>query len=103
MASLRIFVEGPQNPELLEAYHRESSAPAVVEVKGVVRRAMAAGELPAATTPTPIIDAILGGVVMHVLATPPEHRRRMVAGAPTYLRELVDLVLRGCGRDVGER
>jgi AcrR family transcriptional regulator len=103
MASLRIFVEAPQNPELLEAYHRETSAPAVVQVKGVVRRAMGAGQLPAARSPTPIIDAILGGVVMHVLATPPEHRRRMVAGAPTYLRELVDLVLRGCGYAVGER
>jgi AcrR family transcriptional regulator len=99
--SLRIFVEAPQNPELLEAYHRERSAPVVVHTRAAIRAAMDGGLLPWATSPTAVLDAILGGVVMHVLATPPDLREKMLAGAQDYLVELVDLVLRGCGYDYG--
>ena len=65
--SLRIYVEAPQNPELLEAYHRERSAPVVTQTRAAIRAAMEAGELPLATSPTAVLDAIVGGVVMHVL------------------------------------
>ncbi len=40
---------------------------------------------------------------MHLLATPPELRDKMLAGAHGYLADLVDLVLRGCGYDFGDR
>jgi AcrR family transcriptional regulator len=99
--SLRIFVEAPQNPELLEAFHRERAAPVIVQARAAIRTAMDAGLLPAATSPTAVLDAILGGVVMHLLATPPELRDKMLAGAHGYLVDLVDLVLRGCGYDFG--
>ena len=95
--TLRIFVEAPQNPELLEAFHTERAAPVVVQTRAAIRAAMDAGLLPAATSPTAVLDGILGGVVMHLLATPPELRDKMLAGAHQYLVELVDLVLRGCG------
>jgi AcrR family transcriptional regulator len=95
--SLRIFVEAPQNPELLEAFHSERAAPVIVNSRAAIRAAMDAGLLPAAASPTAVLDAILGGVVMHLLATPPELRDKMLAGAHEYLVELVDLVLRGCG------
>lgn len=95
--SLRIFVEAPQNPELLEAFHSERAAPVIVNTRAAIRAAMDAGLLPAATSPTAVLDAILGGVVMHLLATPPELRYKMLVGAHEYLVELVDLVLRGCG------
>jgi hypothetical protein len=62
---------------------------------------MDAGQLPAATSSTAVLDAIFGGVVMHLLATPPELRDKMLAGAHGYLVDLVDLVLRGCGYDFG--
>ncbi len=101
--SLRIFVEAPLNPELLEAYHRELSAPIVMRTRAAIRTAMEAGLLPKAASPTAILDAILGGVIMHVLATPPGLREKMLADAPAYLVELVDLVLRGCGYDFGAR
>jgi AcrR family transcriptional regulator len=97
--SLRIFVEAPQNSELLEAFHRELAAPVIVQTRAAIRVAMEAGLLPRATSPTAVLDALLGGVLMHVLATPPELRDRMLAGADTYLAEIVDLVLRGCGYD----
>jgi AcrR family transcriptional regulator len=95
--SLRIFVEAPQNPELVEAFHRELAAPVIVQTRAAIRVAMDAGLLPLATSPTAVLDAILGGVLMHVLATPPELRDRMLAGADAYLTEIVDMVLRGCG------
>ena len=101
--SLRVFVEAPQNPELLEAFHKERAAPVIVQSRAAIRAAMDAGLLPAATSPTAVLDAILGGVVMHLLATPPELRDKMLAGAHGYLAELVDLVLRGCGYDFGDR
>ena len=101
--TLRIFVEAPQNPELLEAFHAERAAPVVVQTRAAIRAAMDAGLLPAATSPTAVLDAILGGVVMHLLATPPELRDKMLAGAREYLVDLVDLVLRGCGYDFGDR
>ena len=99
--SLRIFVEAPQNPELAEAFHRERVAPLIVQTRAAIRAAMDAGLLPLATSPTAVLDAILGGVLMHVLATPPELRDRMLASADANLTELVDLVLRGCGYDFG--
>ena len=100
--SLRIFVEAPQNPELLEAFRTERAAPVIVQSRAAIRAAMDAGQLPAATSPTAVLDAILGGVVMHLLATPPELRDKMLAGAHGYLVDLVDLVLRGCGYDFGD-
>lgn len=100
--SLRVFVEAPQNPELLEAFHKELAAPVIVQARAAIRAAMDAGLLPAATAPTAVLDAILGGVVMHLLATPPELRDKMLAGAHDYLVDLVDLVLRGCGYDFGD-
>jgi AcrR family transcriptional regulator len=100
--SLRIYVEAPQNPELLEAYHRERSAPVITQTRAAIRAAMEAGALPRATSPTAVLDAIVGGVVMHVLATPPDLTEKMLAGAPGYLVDLVDLVLGGCGYDFGD-
>ncbi len=101
--TLRIFVEAQQNPELLEAYYRERSAPVVVQTRAAIRTAIEAGLLPAAGSPTAILDAILGGVVMHMLATQPDLRDKMLAGSEAYLVELVDLVLRGCGYEFGSR
>jgi AcrR family transcriptional regulator len=101
--SLRVFVEAQQNPELLEAFHRERAAPVIVQTRATIRAAIEAGLLPYATSPTAVLDAILGGVVIHVLATPPDLREKMLAGAHSYLAGLVDLVLRGCGYDFGER
>jgi AcrR family transcriptional regulator len=97
LAPLRIFVEAPANPELLEAFHRHRSASAIRQARAVVRRAMDAGQLPDVTSPGAPLDAILGGVIMHVMATPPDLWERLARQSEDYLAELVDLVLRGCG------
>ena len=94
---LRIFVEASESPELLDAYHHERSAPDVLAARARVRAAIESDELPTVSSPTVVLDAVLGGVVMHVMATPPELRSQMIAGAEQFLSELVDLVLQGAG------
>ncbi len=58
---------------------------------------MAAGELPELEAPTALLDAIVGGVAMHVMVTPPPLRSKMLAEAPDYLATLVGMALRGSG------
>ena len=72
-------------------------------MRSVVRRAMAAGQLPAAVSPTQVLEAILGAIAMHVLATPPSLRERMLAESADYVRDVVDMVLRGCGHALSSR
>jgi AcrR family transcriptional regulator len=96
---LRIYIEAPHNPDLLVAFHDEASLPNVHRIRSVIRGAMAAGILPHATSSTTVLDAIIGGIAMHVMVTPPDLRDRMIAGAEQYLQGLVAMVLRGCGYD----
>ncbi|SEO86334.1 TetR/AcrR family transcriptional regulator [Trujillonella endophytica] len=95
--SLRLFIEAPDNPELTGASHRLRSVAGLHRMRSVIRDAMAAGRLPATTSPTQVIEAILGAIVMHVLVTPSVLRERMLAESSDYVDGVVDLVLRGCG------
>jgi AcrR family transcriptional regulator len=96
---LRVYIESKHNPELLEAFHLDRSSPVVTRVRRMVRKAMNAGILPFASSPTAVIDAIIGGVAMHVMATPPNLFPKMIREGEKYLTELVDIALRGCGYD----
>lgn len=94
---LRIYVESRHTPSLLRAFHVEQSGPTTSAVRRLVRDAISEGRLPLADSPTAIIDAVIGGVAMHVMVTPPALYERMLSGADVFLQDLVDLVLRGCG------
>ncbi|MFI5956017.1 TetR/AcrR family transcriptional regulator [Cryptosporangium sp. NPDC051539] len=94
-ALLRLYVEAPQDPELLELFHREVITPAVRRTRQLVRDAVDAGSLPAEANPTAIIDSVFGAVLMHVLATPAELRPKMVEQAEQYVTDVVDMTLRG--------
>lgn len=96
---LRIHIEAKHHPEVLEAFVRDRSSANVTRIRGTVRAAIDHGILPHAQSPTAILDALIGGVAMHVMVTPPGLRERMIAGADAYLAELVDLILRGGGYD----
>ena len=98
---LRLYVEAGRNPEPLESFYKEVSEQNVKRVRQRVRQSMQAGELPDAHSPTAVIDAVLGAVVLHVMATPHRLRTKMVDESVTYLTELVDMVLRGCGYRAG--
>lgn len=94
-ALIRLYVEAPQDPELLALFHREVITPAVHAARRLVRDAIAAGRLPADASPTAIIDGVFGAVLLHVLVTPPELRPKMIGRARQYVTEVVDMTLRG--------
>lgn len=96
---LRVHIEAKHHPEVLEAFLQDRSSVNVTRIRGTVRAAILAGLLPEAASPTAILDALIGGVAMHVMVTPPNMRTRMVEGADAYLEQLADLVLRGSGYD----
>lgn len=98
---LRLWVEQSHNTELMEAFHGVASLPEVSRVRGVIRRAIEAGILPEAASPTAILDGLVGGLLMHMLATPPSLRPQMLAAAEGYIEQLVDVLLRGVGFDEG--
>lgn len=94
-ALLRLYVEAPQDPELLDLFHREVITPAVLRARQLVRDAITAGALPADASPTAIIDGVFGAVLLHVLVTPTELRPKMVEQAQRYVTDVVDMTLRG--------
>ncbi|MFG1927352.1 TetR/AcrR family transcriptional regulator C-terminal ligand-binding domain-containing protein [Cryptosporangium sp. NPDC048952] len=94
-ALIRLYVEAPQDPELLALFHREVITPAVLSARQLVRDAVAAGQLPADASPTAIIDSVFGAVLLHVLVTPVELRPRMIEQAQHYVADVVDMTLRG--------
>jgi AcrR family transcriptional regulator len=98
---LRVYVEAKHHPEVLKAFSVRQFDN-ISRVRYRVRSAMDAGLLPMATSPTAVIDAVVGGVAMHVMATPPHLREKMLRESDKYISELVDLVLRGCGYDFDE-
>jgi AcrR family transcriptional regulator len=97
----RAFVDAATNPEVAELYYGRVAASHVKYMHELTNRAIAEGQFSAISHPTAFIDALLGGLVMHVLATPPEKRAKMSATADEFVRDHVDLVLRGAGYDFG--
>jgi AcrR family transcriptional regulator len=94
---LRVFVESASNPELAEAYHGQVALVHVRYRRHAVRQAIDDGRLASIAGPTAFIDALLGGLLMHVIATPPDLREQMKAKADRFVVDHVDLLLRGAG------
>jgi AcrR family transcriptional regulator len=94
-ALLRLYIEAPRDPELLDLFHREVITPAVRQARRLVRDAIDAGALPASASPTAIIDGVFGAVLLHVLVTPTELRPKMIEQAQQYVTDVVDMTLRG--------
>lgn len=65
----------------------------VATVRRIVRRAVVRGELPAGTAVDLLLDALMGGLMMRCLTTPPSRRARLAREANRYTESLVDLVL----------
>jgi AcrR family transcriptional regulator len=97
LALLRLYVEAPQDPELLALFQQEVVTPAVLYARQAIRDAITAGQLPAGASATAITDAVFGAVLIHILVTPAELRPKMVERAEAHLTEVVDLTLRGAG------
>lgn len=95
LAALRLFVEARARPELLAKSWERVNAARVRAARTMVRRAVERAELPPATSATVLLEAVSGGVVAHVLATPARPGPDADARDDDFLVDLVGLVLRG--------
>lgn len=89
---LRLSTEARKIPELAPQWE-QFVAVNVATVRKIVRRAVARGELPARTAGDLILNALIGGLMMQCLSTPPSRRARLAKDANRYTESLVDLVL----------
>ena len=92
--SNRLLIDAARFPEL-----REVSSPyleeTVLQARAIIRRAAARGEVPSSLNHGLLMDLVVGAVNNHVLTTPPKLRKEMQRKAPSFLDELVEIVLRG--------
>ena len=97
LAYLRLYVECRYVPGLEERWRKQHTTPMFLETRALVHDAVARGELPAETSPTIVLDALIGAITNHVLSTPPELYEQMQATGPAYIDSLIDFVLAGAG------
>jgi hypothetical protein len=62
-------------------------------IRAIAQRGIDRGELPPNAPVTTLLDALFGGLLMHLIATPPSRVRRLAADADRYAEGLVDLIL----------
>ncbi|BCJ40279.1 hypothetical protein GCM10010168_31380 [Actinoplanes ianthinogenes] len=91
-AALQLRVDAQRVPEVQDHLHRLQESQ-VLAARAIVRRAIARRELHPQTSVTLLLDCVCGGVMNHVLATPPHLRDQVAAGADDYAAALVDFVL----------
>jgi len=94
LAYMRRIIDTPAHPEVFGMRHRESS-PTVLAARRLVRNAIARGDLPAAASPTVLMDLLFGATMMHATVTPIHMREQVRANAAAYLDTLVATILAG--------
>lgn len=95
LAGLRLFVEARAHPELLAKSWTEINTARVKAARTIVHRAVERGDLPPDTSATVLLEAVSGGVVAHVLATPAGPDRGPDERDQQFAADLVALVIRG--------
>lgn len=90
---LRLSTEARMVSELKPRWERFVRAH-VSAVRKIVGRAVAREELPIDTAVDLLLDALMGGLMMRCLITPPSGRNRLAKNADHYTESLVDLVLK---------
>jgi AcrR family transcriptional regulator len=95
LAILRLLVEARALPEVLGPVADTVRADSVKMARRIIRRGIERGELPATVSDTLILDSLMGGVLEHVLATPPSRWKTMAARSEAHVAALVDFVLAG--------
>jgi AcrR family transcriptional regulator len=91
-ATIRLLLHAESVPGLREHVAQVRQAQ-VLAARAIVRRGIARGELRAGTSVTYLLDAICGGVLNHVLATPTHLRGAIAEGKRRYVHSFVDFVL----------
>lgn len=100
LAYLRLYVECRYVPGLEERWRKQHTTPMFLETRALVHDAVTRGELPEGSSPTIVLDALIGAITNHVLSTPPELFEQMQANGPAYIDSLIDFVLAGAGVSV---
>lgn len=71
--------------------------------RSIVHRAVERGELPAATSPSLIMDLLVGGIVNRIMSTPDHLRQQMLDRRSAFIAMMIDVILQGThgvhGRD----
>jgi AcrR family transcriptional regulator len=91
-ATVRLLIEAETVPAV-SGQLAELREAQILAARAIVRRGIHRGELHPDTSVTLLLDAVGGGCLNHVLATPGHLRPTMAAGADTYAESLVDFVL----------
>jgi AcrR family transcriptional regulator len=99
-ANLRVHVDGVQHPNVLEEYRTRVVEPQLAQAVDVLERARQAGELDRGVSPSAVIEALGGAVMLYALASASSGD----AGSPddATLRQLtvfVRQILHGRGDD----
>jgi AcrR family transcriptional regulator len=91
-AALRLSLEAAAIPGVAEHYEDMRLAQTRA-ARAIVRRGIARGELPAATSVTLLLDTLIGGAMMHAITTPADKRAALAGDTRRHARRLVDFLL----------
>lgn len=91
-ATIRLLTDADSVPGA-HGHFAETQRAQVRAARAIVLRGIGRGELRPGTSVTLLLDAVVGGCLNHVLATPAHLRPAVAAGADDYAAELVDFVL----------
>lgn len=91
-ALLRLSGEAHHTPELA-AFFESFREQQVRAARGIVRRAIARGDLPADTSVTILLDTFFGGLLLHALATPARLRAKVLSRREQHVADLVDFLV----------
>lgn len=91
-AALRLLAEGQLVPEITPGWQAIQDAH-VMAVRRIVRRGVRRRDLPKGTPVTLVLDALFGGVLMHVATTHAPHPDKAPQQMQDYADKMVDFVL----------
>jgi len=95
-AALRLNLDAATIPGIAEHYQATRTAQ-IQAARGIVRRGIARGELPATTSVTLLLNTVIGGAMMHALGTQPEKRPALAADTARQAHRLVDFLMQAVG------
>lgn len=90
----RLSLDMAEHPEVLD-FLRPYAEATISEGRGIVRRAIARGDLSASVNPGLVMDLVVGAVTNHIRTTPARLRGSMLEKMDGFIDELVELVLAG--------
>jgi AcrR family transcriptional regulator len=91
--ALRLGLEAAAIPGVAEHYDAMRRAQTRA-ARAIVRRGVDRGEVAADTSATLLLDALVGGAMMHALVTPSDRRADLARNTGAYAAELVSFLLR---------